>query len=165
MENALPGVIHGYADASFADIPDTRLSSIGYVFPVNGGAVSWRSTKAPLQVLNAAEAEIQLCQECLFLRKLCIEMGFHQHRPTIICEDCEAVRGRTISHYGSPDWGSVPQPAYLTSHLRLLQLRISADLSDHTNNLRTVIALIGRRDTLSQVKSKTSTQIQHNGLR
>ena len=30
-------------------------------------------------------------QECLFLRKLCIEMGFHQHRPTIIYEDCEAA--------------------------------------------------------------------------
>jgi hypothetical protein len=26
MDNALPGVIHGYADASFADVPDTRLS-------------------------------------------------------------------------------------------------------------------------------------------
>jgi hypothetical protein len=36
----------------------TRLSSIGYVFLVNGGAISWRSTKTPLQVLNAAEAEI-----------------------------------------------------------------------------------------------------------
>ena len=95
MENALPGIIHGYADASFADIPDTRLSSIGYVFLVNGGAVSWRSTKTPLQVLNAAEAEIvslsSATQECRFLRKLCIEMGFHQHRPTIIYEDCEAA--------------------------------------------------------------------------
>jgi hypothetical protein len=95
IDNALPGIIHGYADASFADIPDTRLSSIGYVFLVNGGAISWRSTKTPLQVLNAAEAEIvslsSAAQECLFLRKLCIEMGFHRHRPTIIYEDCEAA--------------------------------------------------------------------------
>jgi hypothetical protein len=95
IDNALPGIIHGYADASFADIPDTRLSSIGYVFLVNGGAISWRSTKTPLQVLNTAEAEIvslsSAAQECLFLRKLCIEMGFHQHRPTIIYEDCEAA--------------------------------------------------------------------------
>jgi hypothetical protein len=52
IDNALPGVIHGYADASFADIPDTRLSSIGYVFLVNGGAISWRSTKTPLQCLT-----------------------------------------------------------------------------------------------------------------
>jgi hypothetical protein len=81
LDNAFPGIIHGYADASFADIPDTRLSSIGYVFIVNGGAISWRSTKTPLQVLNAAEAEIvslsSAAQECLFLHKLCIEMGFH----------------------------------------------------------------------------------------
>ena len=46
-------------------------------------------------MLNAAEAEIvslsSAAQECLFLRKLCIEMGFHQHRPTIIYEDCEAA--------------------------------------------------------------------------
>ena len=90
-----PGTIIGYADASFADIPDTRLSSIGYVFLVNGGAVSWRSTKSPLQVLNAAEAEIvslsSAAQEGVFLRKLCIEMGFPQHSPTIIYEDCEAA--------------------------------------------------------------------------
>ena len=106
MGNALPGVIHGYADASFADIPDTRLSAIGYVFIVNGGAISWRSTKTPLQVLNAAEAEIvslsSAAQECLFLRKLCIEMGFHQHRPTIIYEDCEAaVALSNETHWGS----------------------------------------------------------------
>jgi hypothetical protein len=46
-------------------------------------------------VLNTAEAEIvslsSAAQECLFLRKLCIEMGFHQHCPTIIYEDCEAA--------------------------------------------------------------------------
>jgi hypothetical protein len=81
------------------------LSSIGYVFIVNGGAISWRSTKTPLQVLNAAEAEIvslsSAAQECLFLRKLCIEMGFHQHRPTIIYEDCEAaVALSNETHWG-----------------------------------------------------------------
>ena len=32
IDNALPVVIHDYADASFPDIPDTHLSSIGYVF-------------------------------------------------------------------------------------------------------------------------------------
>jgi hypothetical protein len=95
IDNALPAIIHGYAGAFFADIPDTRLNSICYVFLVNGGAISWRSTKTPMQVLNAAEAEIvslsSAAQQCLFLRKLCIEMGFHQHRPTIIYEDCEAA--------------------------------------------------------------------------
>jgi hypothetical protein len=45
IDNALPVVIHDYADASFPDIPDTHLSSIGYVFLVNGFAISkWAST-------------------------------------------------------------------------------------------------------------------------
>jgi hypothetical protein len=36
----LPGHIYGYADASFTDIKPDRLSSIGYVFIINNGAVS-----------------------------------------------------------------------------------------------------------------------------
>jgi len=76
------------------------------------------------------------------------------------------MRGRTISHYGSPGPG----------------LRASASESDvafqapaasnFSRPLRSyeqpppVIAFIARRrETLTQVKSKTSTQIQHNGLR
>jgi hypothetical protein len=126
LGNALPGIIHGYADASFADIPDTHMSSIGYVILVNGGAISWRSTKTPLQVLNAAEAEVvslsSAAQECLFLRKLCIEMGFHQHRPTIIYEDCEAAvalsketRFRKRSKHIALHWHFVAEQSTVTS--------------------------------------------------
>jgi len=53
-------------------------SSIGFVLMVNGGTISWRSTKMPLQVLNAAEAQAvklsSASQGCAFLRKLCIEV-------------------------------------------------------------------------------------------
>ena len=90
-----PGNIYGYADASFADDRATRKSSIGYVFLLNNGAVSWRSSRTSLQVLNAAEAElVALCtatQEAVFLRKLCQELGFIQHRSTTIYEDCQAA--------------------------------------------------------------------------
>jgi hypothetical protein len=48
-----------------------------------------------LQVLNAAEAElVGLCtaaQEAVFLRKLAQELGFIQHQPTVIYEDCQAA--------------------------------------------------------------------------
>jgi hypothetical protein len=43
----LPRHIYGYADASFADIKRERLSSMGYVFIINNGAVNWRS-RTPL---------------------------------------------------------------------------------------------------------------------
>ena len=90
-----PGHIYGYADASFADVKPERLSSTGYVFMLNNAAISWRSARTPLQVLNAAEAElVGLCtaaQEAVFLRKLCQELGFVQHQPTVIYEDCQAA--------------------------------------------------------------------------
>ena len=90
-----PGHVYGYADASFADVKPDRLSSTGYVFMLNNAAISWRSARTPLQVLNAAEAElVGLCtatQEAVFLRKLCQELGFVQHQPTIIYEDCQAA--------------------------------------------------------------------------
>ena len=40
-----PGMVNGYADASFADVKPSRLSTTGYVFLVNNGAVPWRSSK------------------------------------------------------------------------------------------------------------------------
>ena len=38
-------VAEGYTDASFMTDPDDRRSQSGYVFLLNGGAVSWRSWK------------------------------------------------------------------------------------------------------------------------
>ena len=35
----------GWVDSDFAADPDTRKSMIGYVFSLNGGAVSWRSSR------------------------------------------------------------------------------------------------------------------------
>jgi hypothetical protein len=165
IDNALPGVIHGYADASFADIPDTRLSSIGYVFLINGGAISWRSTKTPLQVLNAAEAEIvslsSAAQECLFLRKLCIEMGFHQHRPTIIYEDCEAAaalsketRFRKRSKHIALRWHFIaerqdPQ----VSDLKVIHRRRTKMLADIFASPRAAPTFIAFRDHILGLRS------------
>jgi hypothetical protein len=39
--------IKGYVDASFDTDPDDSRSQTGYMFMVNGGAVSWRSYKQP----------------------------------------------------------------------------------------------------------------------
>jgi hypothetical protein len=38
-------VIKGYVDASFDTDPDDSKSQTGYVYVLNGGAVSWRSCK------------------------------------------------------------------------------------------------------------------------
>ena len=38
-------IVNGYADASFDTDPDDSKSQTGYVFLLNGGAVSWCSSK------------------------------------------------------------------------------------------------------------------------
>jgi hypothetical protein len=40
--------IKGYVDASFDTDPDDSKSQTGYVFMLNGGAVSWKSYKQDL---------------------------------------------------------------------------------------------------------------------
>jgi len=91
----LPGTIYGYADASFADTIPHRHSSVGYVFMLNGAAISWRASRTTLIVLNAAEAELyspsSATQEAIYLRKVCIELGFLQNSPTIMYKDCQAA--------------------------------------------------------------------------
>ena len=91
----LPGTICGYANASFADTIPHRHSSVGFVFMLNGAAISWRASRTTLIVLNAAEAELyrlsSATQEAIYLRKVCIELGFLQNSPTIMYEDCQAT--------------------------------------------------------------------------
>ena len=38
-------VVNGYTDASFQSDTDDFRSQLGYVFCLNGGAVSWKSSK------------------------------------------------------------------------------------------------------------------------
>jgi hypothetical protein len=87
---------------------------MGYVFIINNGAVSWRSTRTPLVTLSAAESEIialsATTQEAVYLRKLANELGFTQTSPTTLYEDCTAaaalstapLRWRYSSHFSQP---------------------------------------------------------------
>ena len=43
-------VVNGYVDASFDTDPDDSKSQTGYVFILNGGAVSWCNSKQSIVV-------------------------------------------------------------------------------------------------------------------
>ena len=71
--------VKGYVDASFnTDIDDSKSQS-GYVFILNGAAVSWRSSKQSVIAASTTEAEYvaaaEAAQEGVWMREFMIELG------------------------------------------------------------------------------------------
>ncbi|WVZ97678.1 hypothetical protein U9M48_043192 [Paspalum notatum var. saurae] len=72
-------VVKGYNDASFqTDKDDSRLQT-GFVFCLNGGAVSWKSSKQDTVADSATEAEyiaaLEAAKEAVWIRKFVSELG------------------------------------------------------------------------------------------
>ena len=88
---ALRNKLTGWVDSDFAADPDTRKSMTGYIFSLNGGAVSWRSSRQGGVTLSSAEAEFvaasQAGQEAVYLRALLRGFNFEQTSATEIWED------------------------------------------------------------------------------
>lgn len=72
-------VIEAYADADYGGELDTRRSTTGYLFTVNGGAVSWQSKLQKTVSTSTQEAEYQAsgaaAKEALWMRKLLPDLG------------------------------------------------------------------------------------------
>ncbi|GJP38448.1 hypothetical protein CLOM_g22883 [Closterium sp. NIES-68] len=72
----------GFSDADYAGDSASRKSHSGYVFCLNGAAISWQSKRQPVVALSTTESEyISLCQciqEGVWLRRLFGEFG-HAH--------------------------------------------------------------------------------------
>ena len=56
MEVKKSSSVKGYVDASFDTDPDASKSQTGYVFTLNGGAVSWCSSKQSVVAGSTCEA-------------------------------------------------------------------------------------------------------------
>ena len=71
--------VTGYVDASFCTDPDDSKSQSGYVLVVNGGAMSWRSGKQPIEAQSTMESEYiaaaEAANEAVWLRKFVIKLG------------------------------------------------------------------------------------------
>lgn len=64
----------GYTDADWAGDRDTRRSTLGFVFNIGSGAISWSSKRQPTVALLSCEAEYmdqtQATKEAIWLRDL-----------------------------------------------------------------------------------------------
>jgi hypothetical protein len=98
-----PSSLMGYCDADWAGDTDGRRSTTGYVFMLNGAAVSWRSQKQASVALSSTEAEYMgICagtQEAMFLRRLMAELHMPQMAPTPLMEDNQSCIA-LIKHAG-----------------------------------------------------------------
>ena len=67
-------ILSGFSDASYAPEASDRKSTSGYVFTMNGGAISWKSKRQPIISLSSMEAEYialsTAAKEGMWLRKL-----------------------------------------------------------------------------------------------
>jgi hypothetical protein len=72
-------VVTGYTDASFQTDQDDSKSQSGYVFTINGGAVSWKSSKQETVADSTTEAEYiaasEAAKEGVWIRKFLSELG------------------------------------------------------------------------------------------
>ena len=88
--------IHGYCDADYAGDLDTRRSTTGYVFIMNGGAISWSSRLQPTVAVSTAEAEYMSAasavKEALWLRKLSADLGMSMETVQISCDNQGAIK-------------------------------------------------------------------------
>ena len=72
-------VVNGYIDASFDTDPDDSKSQTGYVFILNGGAVSWLSSKKSVMAGSTCEAEYiaasEAANEGVWMKEFISDLG------------------------------------------------------------------------------------------
>jgi hypothetical protein len=90
-----PGLI-GYCDADYAGDLKTRRSTTGYVFLLNGGAISWQSKRQPTVAVSTAEAEYMAAasavKEALWLRQLLCDLGYDLDAVMINADNQSAIK-------------------------------------------------------------------------
>lgn len=89
--------ITGYSDSDWGGDLDDRKSNTGYVFKMNGGAISWASRKQSTVALSSTEAEYmaltQAIQEAMWLKQLDEDLFEKKSEPIIIhCDNSSAIQ-------------------------------------------------------------------------
>ncbi|KAJ9520180.1 hypothetical protein QJQ45_030103 [Haematococcus lacustris] len=88
--------LQGYSDADYAGDKDTARSTTGYLFTLNGGAISWSSRLQPTVAMSTAEAEYMAAssaaKEALWLRKLMRDLQLDASCVHLGCDNQAAIQ-------------------------------------------------------------------------
>ena len=89
-------VVQVSSDASFADDPETRKSTQGYLMKLFGGAIMWQSLKQKTVTTSTTEAELlslsNTARETIALYRLFEQIQFDpEQQPRILCDNQQTV--------------------------------------------------------------------------
>jgi hypothetical protein len=83
-----------FADADYANDPDSRRSITGYTYLLAGAPISWQSRQQKSVALSTMEAEYMAAcaatQEAMWLRMLLRDLGVGADEPMVLNEDNES---------------------------------------------------------------------------
>lgn len=86
----------GYSDADYAGDVDTRRSTTGYAFVMNGGAISWQSKVQPTVATSTTEAEYiaaaQASREAIWLKLLLKDLLKTDRPVRMLCDNQSALK-------------------------------------------------------------------------
>lgn len=86
----------GYSDSDFAGDIDSRKSTTGYIFQMNGGPITWCSQKQKTTALSTTEAEfVAACEsakEIVWLKQLLSELGENYNCVTLCVDNQSAIK-------------------------------------------------------------------------
>jgi hypothetical protein len=85
----------GYSDTDYAADDATRKSTNGYIFILNGGAISWSSKLQRSVTTSTTEAEYTglsySSKEAIWIRSFLEQLGYKQLEPTTIYGDNQSA--------------------------------------------------------------------------
>lgn len=88
--------LRGYTDADYAGCSDTRKSTSGFVFVLNGGPITWSSQKQDVVALSTTEAEyIALAhgvKDAIWIRRFLNELGIPMDYVSINVDNQSAIK-------------------------------------------------------------------------
>ncbi len=88
--------VEGYCDSDYAADVETRRSTTGFAFILNGGAISWSSKLQPTVAVSTSEAEYMAAaravKEALWLKMLLSSFGIRAGALKIYCDSQGAIK-------------------------------------------------------------------------
>jgi hypothetical protein len=89
--------VFGYCDADCGGDLEDRRSTIGFVFIIGGGAISWSSKVQLTIALSTTEAEYmantQATKEAIWITKLMMDLGYMEEKRMMVigCDNQGAI--------------------------------------------------------------------------